>query len=138
MHQIDDSAINDETILKCRDFKDAVRFCIEVCSKERKEVAYELGMEESHLSRVLSNNPEERRHFPTDKFFKLMDICGNEIPLRWLALKRGYGLRKLRSVLEEEVEKLRKELAEKRTEMDVIKSFVARLRQNPEKQTIED
>lgn len=47
-----------------------------------------------------------------------MDVCGNEIPLRWLMLKRSYPLPHIGDV--SEVERLRQENAELRAEARTI------------------
>lgn len=50
-------------------------------------------------------------------FKEALKLC---IPLRWLALKRGYGLHRLKSALEVENEKLKAELEEERKKREII------------------
>lgn len=47
-----------------------------------------LGIDPAHWSRVKVG----QAHFPQERLEKLMDVCGNEVPLRWLSLRRGYEL----------------------------------------------
>lgn len=112
--------IQDATIAKCKDLRAALRLCIEISGLERKDVAFQIGILDNHLSRMLAENSEDNRHFPTEKIAFLMDICGNEIPLRWMAMSRGYGLYRLRTALEIENEKLKTELDRERREREVI------------------
>lgn len=46
-------------------------------------------MPEKYWTRILNGNGA---HFPTDKLEQFMDLVGNEIPLQWLAHRRGKGL----------------------------------------------
>jgi hypothetical protein len=60
-----------------------------------------------------------------DLLFSLMDLCGNDVPLRYDALMRGYELIRVKSGLEERIAGLEKELAEERR---VIQRLGAMLR----------
>jgi len=107
-----------DEVLKARpDLKAAIRFCVEVAPRERKEIASELGIDEGQFSRMLNNGA----NFPPEKLVQLMDVCGNEIPLRWLAMARGYGLYRLKNALETENERLRSALEEKEKEIMLLK-----------------
>src|SRR6266498_1378239 len=99
--------ISESLIRKSRDMKSAIKLSIEVSGLPLKDVAYHLGMPDKTLSRMLADNPEDNRHFPPDKIPELMNITQNEIPLRWLALSRGYGLFRLKSEVEIENERLK-------------------------------
>lgn len=81
--------ISDEVVRSAGDMQTAVRFCILYSGKQLKEIAFELGIEASHMSRMV-NPSDEPKHFPLNKLIQLMEVCGNEIPLRWLCLRRGY------------------------------------------------
>jgi len=109
--------IPDSVIAKCKDFKSAIRLCIEASGLERKEVGFALSLQDAHLSRMLADvNGSEERHFPVNLLQKLMAACGNDVPLRWLALQRGFGLYRLKTELELENERLRQELDNKERE----------------------
>lgn len=87
--------ISDATVQNCKTLKDALNLCIMVSGLSVKEVAYHLGYEEhpEQLSRMLNTGA----HFPPEKIDQLMDVCGNEVPLRWQVLKRGYGTYRLKN-----------------------------------------
>ncbi len=67
-------------------------------------------------------------HFPPNKLRKLMDICGNRIPLRWLALHEGFELRPLLSTIEQELAAERKTNEELKTKLATIEEFMRRTR----------
>lgn len=85
-----------------------------------KGIAMDLEIDQGQWSRIWSNGA----HFPTEKLTQFMDLCNNEIPLRWLALKRGYGLYRLKTVLEIENEGLRKELEKVNEKYQTVKDFM--------------
>ena len=70
---------------------------IELCAKLQgfsldKELQQALGVDKAQFSRWHSG--QEGVIWP--KFTKLMDLCGNDAPLLWMAHQRGYDLHSLR------------------------------------------
>lgn len=70
---------------------------IELCAKLQgfsldKELQQALGVDKAQFSRWHSG--QEGVIWP--KFVKLMDLCGNDAPLLWMAHQRGYDLHSLR------------------------------------------
>jgi hypothetical protein len=113
--------IPDSVIANCKDFKGAIRLCIESSGLERKEVGFALNLQDAHLSRMLSDvSGSDERHFPVNLLQKLMTACANDVPLRWLAMQRGFGLYRLKTELEMENEKLRSELEERKKEHETM------------------
>ena len=123
-----DSDLPDEYILRCRDLKHALKLCIEVSGLPFKDVAFQLDMPEKSISRMLADNPEEHRNFPPELINQLMEVCHNEIPLRWQALSRNYGLHRLKSSLEIENESLRQQLVEKEKEHATILKVIREMK----------
>lgn len=78
----------------------ALARCVEASEYEPKQVAAMLDIEVGHLGRALREN--DSRNLPQDKIVELMRVCGNVIPLEWLAAQMGYALHEesLRSILE--------------------------------------
>lgn len=66
----------------------AIALCVQAAGLEDKEVYLTLGIDAGHWTRITKGDA----HFPVNKLNALMDICGNEAPLQWLANSRGYGL----------------------------------------------
>jgi hypothetical protein len=94
-----------DTISKRKTLLAAINLCIDLSGLEDKELYLPLGVDAGHWS----NLRKGKGHFPTDAIDPLMDLCSNEVPLIWLALKRGYGL----VVLKTEAER-RADVAEER------------------------
>lgn len=76
----------------------AIRVSIEVSGLQDQHVAEILGTSIGNLSKYLSGT----YNFPLERLPELAAGTGNDIPLRWLALKRGYALVPLKSTVEEE------------------------------------
>lgn len=119
-----DGDLPDEYILRCRDLKHALKLCVEVSGIPFKDVAFQMDLPEKSISRMLADNPDDHRHFPPELINPLMNICHNEIPLRWQALTRNYGLHRLKSALELENERLKAVVHEQAKEMSIIKNFL--------------
>lgn len=74
----------------------AIALCVQLSGLEDKEVYLSLDVDAGHWSRVMKGEA----HFPVNKLNALMDLCGNEAPLMWLANSRGKGLVLLKSEAE--------------------------------------
>lgn len=99
----------------------AIALCIQASGLEEKEVYIPLEIDAGHWTRIMKGDA----HFPVNKLNQLMDMCGNEAPLIWLAHSRGKGLVLLKSEAERRAEQAehRAEEAEKKLEwaLEVIK-----------------
>jgi hypothetical protein len=87
----------------------AIALCAQAAGLQDKELYLPLGIDASHWSRIIKGDA----HFPLERLGPLMDLCGNEAPLEWLANSRGYELRPL----ETEVERLLREETERADEL---------------------
>ena len=125
--QVKNEEISDEMISRKKDLRSAIRLCIEVSGIAPKEIAFSLNIDSGHLSRMI-NTSDDPRHFSPERLNDLMDICGNEIPLRWQALHRGYGLFRLKTELEMENEKLRGALVEAEKEKELMLKLFKEIR----------
>lgn len=119
--------VSDSAVSRCKDLRAAIRLCIETSGLQIKEVAFDLNINKDHLSRMI-NSSDDPRHFPPERLNDLMDICGNEIPLRWMSLSRNYGLYRLKSALEIENEALKAQLAEQRREQEIMIKLLKEIR----------
>lgn len=52
-----------------------------------KEAAFLLQIDYGHFVRMM--RPHDNRHFPPDLIARAMEIAGNDLPLDWLAWRRG-------------------------------------------------
>jgi hypothetical protein len=111
--------ISNAIITELPDKRAALRATIMFSGKQLKAVAYDLGIEQSHLSKMI-NPSDDPRHFPQEKENLLMDVCGNEILLRWALVSRGYPDLRLVQALEAENARLREELETVKNDRRVI------------------
>ena len=77
--------VSDDVIRTKNTFRDALLLCVQLAPVPEKVVYMELGIDKGQWSRMKGGTA----HFPDEKLPTLMDLCGNEVPLRWLALNRG-------------------------------------------------
>jgi len=121
--------ISDRDILsQCKTFRDALRLSREKSGKSEKVIAIELDerghkIDQSTLSLSLSDHPSQKKNFPTEAIDDFISLT-TDIPRRYLALKGGCALVRLKSDVELENEKLRIALSEKDRELSVITNFM--------------
>lgn len=84
----------------------AIVLCMQLSGLDDKEVYLTMGIDAGHWSRIMKGDA----HFPVDKIDGLMTLCGNEAPLQWLALRRGYQLVMLKSAAERRIDELERAL----------------------------
>lgn len=89
-----------ELVIKQQTLAAAIALCVQVSGLEEKEVYLSLGIDAGHWTRIMKGEA----HFPVNKLNDLMNICGNEAPLTWLANSRGYGLVLLKTEAERRAE----------------------------------
>mgnify|MGYP000120737825 CR=1 FL=1 len=90
-----------ELVINQRTLLGAIALCVQMSGLEDKEVYMALGIDAGHWNRIMKKG---EAHFPVSKLSDLMDLCGNEAPLMWLAHHRGYGLVVLQSEAEKRAE----------------------------------
>lgn len=115
--------ISEAMISNCKDELAAIRLMIDLSGLEHKQIALEFEMSEFHLSEILSG----KKNIPHNLPRRLMDLCGNEIYLRWLAISRGYGLVRLRSQIEIDFENVKRELQEVKKEAQKEREMMLKL-----------
>jgi len=82
-----------ETIMRRKDFLGAINLCIELSGLDDKEIYLELKIDAAQWSRIRKGEA----HFPPNKLQSLMTVCGNQVPLIWLARQYGYELVQIES-----------------------------------------
>ena len=100
-----------ELVSRQETFIGAIALCTQLSGLDDKEIYMTLEIDAGHWSRIVKGDA----HFPVNKIDALMNICGNEAPLLWLANRRGYGLHLLKSEAERRIEDLEHQL-QKETE----------------------
>lgn len=91
----------------------ALSLCANKSGLQDKLIAADVGVDNAVWSRFKSG-----QNAPSgEQLDKLMTRCGNEAPLHWLLLKRGYDPRSLRRI-ETDVERENRELRERLVAME--------------------
>lgn len=122
-----------EILLTCKTFKDSLRMALKKSGRSAKVVALELQerghkIDEATLSLALSENPSQKKNFPPEAIDDFIAVT-NSIPLRYMALRQGYGLVRLKSELEMENEKLKAQLEKYELAFEVLRNNGIALKQ---------
>jgi hypothetical protein len=90
-----DVDVSIDAIMRRKDFLGAINYMIDTSGLDDKEIYLSLQIDSGHWSNIRKG--KQNCHFPTNKLETAMDLCANEIPLRWLARRRGYALVQIES-----------------------------------------
>ena len=107
------SSVTIQEIARKKSLGDAIGLCIEAAGLEPKQVTDKLKMDKAQWSRWQSG--QEGVIWP--KLESVMDLCGNDAPLLWMNMARGYDLSSLRRC-ETELERKLREANEKIAQME--------------------
>lgn len=109
-----------ELVMRQPSLSAAIALCISLSGLKEKELYIPLGIDAGHWTRI----GKGEAHFPVDKLNDLMDMCGNEAPLIWLAHSRGKGLVLLKSEAERQLEAVTAVLQRERDINRVLKEVI--------------
>ncbi|MEM1191530.1 MAG: hypothetical protein AAGI72_23565 [Pseudomonadota bacterium] len=101
-------AVSMQVIRQQPSYSAAIILCVQASGLNHDQICAELEIDPGHFSRMMKGTA----NFPDNKLVALMEVCGNEIPLIWLADHQGYRLERLQSALEEELAQERAKNAE--------------------------
>ena len=82
-----------------RSLSASIKLAGNVSGLDEKQIYRELDIDPGHWTRIMNGDA----NFPIDKLEQFMDLVGNEIPLQWLAHRRGKGLHLLLSEAERQL-----------------------------------
>lgn len=105
----------------------AISLCATKSGKLDKVLAADIGAQEAVWSRIQTTG----KGFSLEQLSQLMDSCGNEAPLFWLLLFRGYdprSLRKLESESERQLREAHDRIAELENKHSVMVSLLKEVR----------
>ena len=115
-----------ELIKNLNTFPEAVALAIRLAKpriKKQKQIYLELGIEKGKWSRILSGSSD----FPNDLIPHFCDIVGNDIVIHYLAYQRGYELRIIPKVLEDEIEGLKEENKNLKSQVEILNMALEKL-----------
>lgn len=94
-------AVDAELVRRCPTMTRAIELCVQASGEKNDKPVYsDLGIDAATWSRI----KQGEANFPHEKLEALMERCGNDVPLVWLADRRGYELRRKLSVVEQDLE----------------------------------
>lgn len=108
---------------------DAINFSVSCSGYESKEIPMLFGIDEGNWSRITKSGD---RYFPHDRRNEFMDFVGNEVLLMYAIESRGYDwatLRRHRTEIEEENERLRLENEQLKHDREVERAAFASMLQ---------
>lgn len=100
-----------EVILACPTLNAALRLCKELSGLTDDQICLRMNYTPQNFSMIWSTNGN-KRNFPENDLNRFMELCGNEVPLIWLNHTNGYGMYRLKSQVELELEQERAEKEE--------------------------
>ena len=112
--------VADEVVRVQPSFMAAIGLCISSSGLEDTEIVLTLEIDAGHWTRIKRGDA----HFPPNKLVPLMELCGNDIPLRWLAMRCGYELRPAQSALERRLEEAEAARREAEQRLETITQFM--------------
>lgn len=110
--------ISDELLTRQKNLAGAIALCIQLSGLDDKEIYLTLEIDAGHWTRIKKGEA----HFPVNKLDELMELCGNEVPLYWQLMHRGYdphSLRKQETETERENRLLRERVAQLEHEREI-------------------
>jgi hypothetical protein len=111
-----------EVILACPTFNAALKLCKDISGLTDDQICLHMGYTPAHFSLIWNGNGN-KRHFPENDLNKFMDLCGNKVPLIWLAHHCGYGLHPLMDEKDRQIDELQAALAERDKEIETLVKY---------------
>ena len=117
-------AVDPVSIDRRQTFTQALVLCAEIGDLTPQKLAGKVVKDEESWSRIKSPTPKQ--FFPQDKLNDLMDMAQNEVPLIWLARRRGYELHPMETELERRLRLEREKRAEVEKENAILRRLLGR------------
>lgn len=116
--------ISPEIIAVQSDMVAAINLAVQASGLSDKQVYDVLGIDAATFSKIRRS----QAYFPACKLDALLDVVGNDIPLRWWARQRGFELKPLRSDLEKRNAALEERVRQLEHDMQVIVEYNRQVR----------
>jgi hypothetical protein len=118
MHQVAlPVEVSPQEVERKKTLGDAIALCLELAGLEPKQIQADLKLDKAQFSRWLSG--QEGIVYP--RLRAVMDRCGNDAPVLWMAADRGYDLRSMHKVESE----LQRENRLLRQQVDALRTVLA-------------
>lgn len=111
--------VSDELLARQPTLTAAINLCVNASGLQDKEIYLPLKIDPGHWTRIRHG----QAHFPLDQLDELQNLCGNEIPLRWQALRRGYRLVPMEDAKDAQLRVLERRNAELQGEIDTLMKY---------------
>ena len=111
--------IPDEIVAAQPNMTSAINLCISASGLEDKEIYLSLKVDPGHWTRIRQG----RAHFPVDQLERLMLLCANDVPMRWLARRRGFDLKPREDHKDKKLRELEQQNQELRNEIDTLAKY---------------
>lgn len=98
----------------------AIRYSMSLRDLEPKQVYERLGKDAAAWSRIENGGIS----FPSDDLPKLLEITGNDAPLRWIAHACGFEIQPLRTELEQRLEAEKARADELQRQNDLMRELL--------------
>lgn len=113
--------IDIETVRRQPSMTKAIVTCVDLGGfSNEKDFCRTVGIDPATWSRIKSGDA----HFPHESFGALFDACDNELPLLWLADRRGYVLTPKETELERQLRLEREARAKVEAERDLLRGLL--------------
>jgi len=112
--------VADEVIEKIKTPLEALLLCKSISGLNDQQISGELGIDPAQWSKIFNGGTA---NFPINKILCFMRVCQNLVPLRWLAMKCGYELKRIQSEVERENEELKAALKQERADREAVTRF---------------
>lgn len=111
--------IADEVVAAQPSLTAAINLCISASGLEDKEIYLPLKIDPGHWTRIRQG----KAHFPVDQFEALMLLCANDVPLRWLARRRGFDLVARQDYKDKQLHDLEQQNQQLRNEIETLAKY---------------
>ena len=108
--------IPDVLVAKQPNITAAVNLCINASGLDDKAIYLPLKIDPGHWTRIRHG----KAHFPLDQLNHLMDLCGNDIPLRWMNVQRGQRAVPLEDAKDARIRLLDQQVADLQKEIETL------------------
>mgnify|MGYP000906926155 CR=1 FL=1 len=121
---VDDSRII-ELARSIKSWPQVLRTAMRLGDVTDNSMQIQLGIDKGNFSRIMSG----QANFPIDKLSLFCEIVGNDLVLHWLVYQRGYELRVIPKLLEEQIHQKNEAIKEKEEHIAYLEGQIELLKE---------